>query len=135
MKVEAYKKVMVIGADKMSTIIDYTDRNTCLLFGDAASAVLLEPTSMINPLDSRIQFLHLMEPERILYMKGGGSLNPPTHETVDKGLSHIYQDGKAVFKEAVKGMADVSVEIMEKNNLKSEDIAYLSSSSGKFKNY
>ena len=60
-----------------------------------------------------------------LYMKGGGSLHPPTHETIDKGMHYLYQDGKAVFKEAVKGMADISVEIMEKNNLKSEDIAYL----------
>lgn len=120
-----YKKVMVIGADKMSAITDYTDRNTCILFGDAASAVLLEPTE--NPelglIDS---ILHVDgSGQESLYMKGGGSLNPPSHETVDKKMHYIYQDGKAVFKVAVKGMADVSYDIMQKNNLKSEDVAYL----------
>ncbi len=120
-----YKKVLVIGADKMSAITDYTDRNTCILFGDAAAAVLLEPTEDKNYglLDS---LLHCDGSGReALYMKGGGSLNPPTHETVDKKLHYIYQDGKAVFKVAVKGMADISYEIMQKNNLTSEDIAYL----------
>jgi len=121
----SYKKVMVIGADNMSTIVDYSDRNTCLLFGDAASAVLLEPTEdlKLGVIDS---LLHIDGAGAdYLYMKGGGSLNPPTQETVDENLHTLYQDGKTVFKEAVKGMADISVEIMENNNLKSEDIAYL----------
>lgn len=120
-----YKKVMVIGADKMSAIADYSDRNTCILFGDAGSAVLLEPT---NNLEEGIQdfILHTDgSGKEALYMKGGGSLNPSTHETVDKKMHYIYQDGKAVYKVAVLGMANVSYEIMQKNNLKSEDIAYL----------
>lgn len=121
----AYKKVLVIGADKMSSIVDYTDRNTCILFGDAASAVLLEPTEdkSYGIQDSILRIDG--SGKEALYMSGGGSLNPPTHETVDKKMHYIYQDGKAVFKVAVKGMADVSYEIMQKNNLKSEDVAYL----------
>lgn len=120
-----YKKVLVIGSDKMSTIVDYTDRNTCLLFGDAASAVLLEPTEDQN-LGIKDSILHCDGSGKdSLYMLGGGSLNPPSHETIDKGYHTLYQDGRTVFKEAVKGMADISVEIMDKNNLKSEDIAYL----------
>ncbi len=120
-----YKKVMVIGADKMSSIVDYTDRNNCILFGDAGAAVMLEPTedksvgmrdSLLKVDGSGLESLH---------MKGGGSLNPPSHETVDNKMHYLYQDGKAVFKVAVKGMADISYEIMQKNNLKSEDIAYL----------
>ncbi len=120
-----YKKVMVIGADKMSSIVDYTDRNNCILFGDAGAAVLLEPTenkalgmrdSLLKVDGSGLESLH---------MKGGGSLNPPSHETVDKKMHYLYQDGKAVFKVAVKGMADISYEIMQKNNLKADDIAYL----------
>lgn len=120
-----YKKVLVIGADKMSAITDYTDRNNCILFGDAASAVLLEPTE--NPEYGLIDsILHVDgSGQEALYMKGGGSLNPPSHETVDKKMHYIYQDGKTVFKAAVKGMADVSYDIMQKNNLKSEDVAYL----------
>ena len=121
----SYKKVMIIGADKMSTILDYTDRNSCLLFGDGASAVLLEPTEDLE-LGLKDSLLHCDgSGADYLYMKGGGSLNPPTHETVDKNMHTLFQDGKTVFKEAVKGMADISVEIMEKNNLKSDDIAYL----------
>ncbi|NCS81081.1 MAG: 3-oxoacyl-ACP synthase [Ignavibacteria bacterium CG_4_8_14_3_um_filter_37_9] len=120
-----YKKVVVIGADKMSAISDYTDRNTCILFGDAASAVLLEPT-----FDTSIGFqdslLHIDgQGKDVLYMKGGGSLNPATHETVDKKMHYIYQDGKPVFKAAVVGMADISFEVMQKNNLTGDDIAYL----------
>lgn len=119
-----YKKVLLIGADKMSSITDYTDRNTCILFGDAASAVLLEPLEDGTGFQDSI--LHIDgSGQESLYMKGGGSLNPPSHETVDKKLHYIYQDGKTVFKAAVKGMADISAEIMEKNNLKSEDVAYL----------
>ncbi len=120
-----YKKVMVIGADKMSAITDYTDRNICILFGDAGSAVLLEP-SEDKSLGLQNTILRVDGTGKdALYMLGGGSLNPATHETVDKKWHYIYQDGKAVFKVAVKGMADVSAELMEKSNLKSEDIAYL----------
>jgi 3-oxoacyl-[acyl-carrier-protein] synthase-3 len=121
----SFKKVLVIGADKMSSIVDYTDRNTCILFGDAAAAVLLEPTEdkSLGLVDSILRVDG--NGESSLYMRGGGSLFPATHETVDKRWHYIYQDGKAVFKVAVKGMADVSYEIMQKHNLKSEDIAYL----------
>ncbi|MFH0989197.1 MAG: beta-ketoacyl-ACP synthase III [bacterium] len=121
----AHSKVLIVGADKMSSIMDYTDRNTCVLFGDAAGAVLLEPSEdpAFGLLDTRLYSDGSGAP--FLHMKGGGSLNPPTHETVDKKMHVIFQDGKAVFKGAVMGMADVSVEIMERNNLKSEDIAWL----------
>lgn len=120
-----YKKVMVIGADKMSAITDYTDRNNCILFGDGAAAFLLEPTED-KSLGLQDYILRVDgSGEEALHMKGGGSLNPPSHETVDKKMHYIYQDGKAVFKVAVKGMADVSVELMKKNDLNSEDIAYL----------
>lgn len=118
-------KVLVVGADKMSSIIDYTDRNTCILFGDAGGAVLLEPSE-----DPDYGLLdHRMYCDgsggAFLYMKGGGSLNPATHESIDKRMHYMYQDGKAVFKAAVKGMADVSAEIMERNNLKGGDVAWL----------
>ena len=120
-----YKKVLVIGADKMSAITDYTDRNICILFGDAGSAVLLEPTED-KSLGLQNTILRVDGTGKdALNMLGGGSLNPASHETVDKKWHYIYQDGKAVFKVAVKGMADVSAELMEKSNLKSEDIAYL----------
>jgi 3-oxoacyl-[acyl-carrier-protein] synthase-3 len=121
----AHKKVLVIGADKMSAITDYTDRNNCILFGDAGAAVLLEPSDDPNlgVIDQRLycdgsggKFLH---------MKGGGSLNPPTHETVDQKMHYIFQDGKSVFKVAVIGMADVSAEIMQRNNLTGDDVDYL----------
>jgi 3-oxoacyl-[acyl-carrier-protein] synthase-3 len=119
------KKVLIIGADKMSAITDYTDRNTCILFGDGASAVLLEP-SLDKSIGLQDYILRIDgSGQESLYMKGGGSLNPSTHETVDKKMHYVYQDGKAVFKVAVKGMADVSYELMNKNNLKSDDIAYL----------
>jgi len=121
----AYKKVLVIGADKMSAITDYTDRNNCILFGDAGAAVLLEPSEDTNyGLQDSLLRIDGSGKES-LYLRGGGSLYPPTHETVDKGYHFLFQDGKAVFKVAVKGMADISYEIMQKNNLKSEDIAYL----------
>lgn len=121
----AYKKVVVVGADKMSAITDYTDRNTCILFGDAGAAVLLEPTEDFS-LGLQDVILHTDGSGRnALCMTGGGSLNPPSHETVDKKMHYIYQDGKAVFKVAVVGMADVSYEIMQRNNLCSEDVAYL----------
>lgn len=119
------KKVLVIGADKMSSITDYTDRNTCILFGDAASAVLLEPTEDLS-LGIKNSILRVDgSGKNALYMLGGGSLNPSSHETVNNKMHYIYQDGKAVFKVAVKGMADVSAELMELSNLKAEDVAYL----------
>jgi len=120
-----YKKVLVIGADKMSSIVDYTDRNNSILFGDGAAAVLLEPS---EDLSMGLQNSTLRidgEGKDKLYMSGGGSLNPPSHETVDKKMHYIYQNGKAVFKVAVVGMADVSYELMQKNNLTSDDIAFL----------
>ncbi len=120
-----YKKVVVVGADKMSSILDYTDRNTCILFGDAGSAILLEPT---EDLQYGVQdtILHIDgSGKESLHMKAGGSAMPPSKETVENKLHYVYQDGKAVFKVAVKGMADVSVEMMDKHNLKSEDIAFL----------
>jgi len=121
----AYKKIIVVGADKMSTIADYTDRNNCILFGDAAAAVLLEPTD--NPEDGVVD--HILHSDgsggKYLYMLGGGSLNPSTHETVDKKMHFLYQDGKAVFKVAVVGMAEVSGKIMERNNLTGNDIDWL----------
>ncbi|MGA9364736.1 MAG: beta-ketoacyl-ACP synthase III [Bacteroidota bacterium] len=118
-------KVLVVGADKMSSITDYTDRNQCILFGDAGAAVLLEPTD-----DQTVGILdHVLYTDGsgapYLYQKGGGSLYPPTHETVDKKLHYIYQDGKAVFKVAVVGMADVSTEIMKRNNLTGADVDWL----------
>ncbi len=119
------KKVLVVGADKMSSITDYTDRNNCILFGDAGGAVLLEPTTdeSIGLLDHRLYSDGSGAP--YLNMTGGGSLNPPTHETVDKKMHYIYQDGKAVFKVAVIGMADVSYEIMQRNHLTGNDIDWL----------
>ena len=119
-----YKKVIVVGCDKMSSIIDYTDRTTCVLFGDGAGAVLLEPNSnglgivdyILKSDGSGAEFLK---------MKAGGSLYPATHETVDAREHFVYQDGQPVFKKAVKSMADVSEEIMKKNNLSSDDIAWL----------
>jgi 3-oxoacyl-[acyl-carrier-protein] synthase-3 len=121
----AYRKVVVVGSDKMSTITDYTDRNNCILFGDAAGAVLLEPT---DKQDAGI-LDHILCSDgsggKYLYMAGGGSLNPSTHETVDKKMHYIYQDGKAVFKVAVVGMAEVSAEIIKRNGLTGRDIDWL----------
>jgi 3-oxoacyl-[acyl-carrier-protein] synthase-3 len=119
-----YKKVIVIGADKMSSIIDYEDRATCVIFGDGGGAVLLEPnTEGLGVVDS---ILHSDGSGRkYLVQPGGGSLNPPTHETVDKRMHYVHQEGQAVFKFAVTNMADVSAAIMEKNNLKSDDVDWL----------
>ncbi len=120
----AFDKVIVVGADKMSSIVDYTARETCVLFGDGAGAVLLEPTTEeIGIMDSIVGTdgsgrIHL-------HMKAGGSLRPPTHETVDAKEHFIYQEGQPVFKFAVTRMADVSAEIMERNQLKAEDVAWL----------
>jgi len=118
------KKVIVVGADKMSSITDYTNRETCVLFGDGAGAVLLEPsTNGAGIMDSILQSdgagrVHL-------HMKAGGSVRPPSHDTIDAKEHFVYQEGQPVFKFAVTKMADVAVEIMEKNNLKSKDIAWL----------
>ncbi len=119
-----YKKVIVVGADKMSSIVDYTDRTTCVLFGDGAGAVLLEPSVDENGiLDSLLKTDGSGKP--FLHMKAGGSANPSTVETVLAKEHYIYQEGQTVFKFAVKGMADVSYELMQRNNLKGEDIAWL----------
>jgi 3-oxoacyl-[acyl-carrier-protein] synthase-3 len=119
-----FKKVIVVGADKMSSITDYTDRTTCPLFGDAAGAVLLEPTEEEYGLMDYI--FHVDgSGEKFLHLKAGGSAKPASHETVDAREHFIYQEGQSVFKFAVVNMADVAAEIMERNNLKSEDIAWL----------
>jgi len=117
-------KVLVIGADKMSTIVDYTDRTTCILFGDAAACVLLEPnTDGLGIVDFSE---HIDGNQRdLLCMTGGGSLHPPTHETVDRGMHYIHQEGRAVFKYAVTGMADAARGIMERNGLSGEDVRFL----------
>ena len=119
-----YKKVVVVGVDKMSSIIDYSDRTTCIIFGDGAGAVLLEPVDEnIGVLDSLLKSdgsgMHY------LHMKAGGSVKPSTVETVLAKEHYVYQEGQAVFKFAVKGMADVSFELMQRNNLTAGDIAWL----------
>ncbi|MDY3032833.1 MAG: beta-ketoacyl-ACP synthase III [Odoribacter sp.] len=119
-----YKKVVFVGCEKMSVITDYTDRKTCPLFGDAAAAVLLEPTEEeLGVMD------HILRSDGMgrdhLFMKAGGSLNPPSIETVTNREHYIFQDGQFVFKHAVTNMADTAVEIMEKNGLKPDDIAWL----------
>lgn len=119
-----YKKVVVVGADKMSAIIDYTDRNTCVIFGDGAACVLLEP----NEEGFGVQDSILKSDgagRNYLNMKAGGSLRPATMETVANREHFAYQEGQTVFKFAVKGMADVSAELLERNNLTGEDIAWL----------
>ncbi len=119
-----YKKVIVIGADKMSSIIDYEDRATCVIFGDGGGAVLLEPN--IEGLGVIDSILHSDGSGRkYLVQPAGGSLNPPTHETVEKRMHYVHQEGQAVFKFAVTNMADVSAAIMEKNNLSSDDVNWL----------
>ncbi|PRY45348.1 3-oxoacyl-[acyl-carrier-protein] synthase III [Spirosoma oryzae] len=119
-----YKKIVVVGADKMSAIVDYTDRATCVLFGDGAGAVLLEPNEEgLGIIDSIIRSDGVGQNH--LFQKAGGSRYPPTHETVEKRWHYVYQDGPSVFKFAVKNMADVSAEIMERNNLTGSDVAWL----------
>ena len=119
-----HEKVLVIGADKMSTITDYTDRNTCVLFGDAAAAVVLEADDDGYGLLDSVERTDGRNWE-MLCMPGGGSLNPPTHETVDAGMHYLYQEGRSVFKLAVEGMADVAGEVMARNGLVGDDIRYL----------
>lgn len=119
-----FKKVIVLGADKMSSIVDYSDRTTCILFGDAAAAVLLEPaTDNLGVLDSILRSDG--SGRKFLHMKAGGSLKPPSIETVTAKEHFVYQEGQSVFKFAVKGMADVSYELMQRNNLSSDDISWL----------
>lgn len=119
-----YKKVVVVGTDKMSAITDYTDRTTCILFGDGAGAVLLEPsTDNTGVKDSILKSDGIGR--KYLYMKGGGSLNPASVETVLAKQHYIYQEGQPVFKAAVKGMADVSYDLLQRNNLTGDDIAWL----------
>lgn len=118
----AHKRVMVVGADVMSSIIDYTDRATCVIFGDGAGAVILEPA------DSEglgiIDFLHEIDGSGgcALYMPGGGSLNPSTRETVDKKMHYVHQDGQAVFKYAVRKMSEVCDNLLKRNGLKGCDV-------------
>jgi 3-oxoacyl-[acyl-carrier-protein] synthase-3 len=119
-----HQKVMVIGADKMSAIIDYKDRNTCVIFGDAAGAVLIEPSNDHRGIKDFI--LHMDGSGcRSLYVSAGGSLEPASTETVSQRKHFVYQDGKSVFKRAVKDMADVSTQIVEKNSLTGKDIRFL----------
>lgn len=119
-----YKKVVVVGADMMSRIIDYTDRTTCVIFGDGAGAVLLEPTT--EDVGIKDFILHADgNGATHLHMKAGGSLRPPSHETVDARMHYVHQEGQAVFKHAVYNMAEVSAKIMEKNNLTANDVTWL----------
>jgi 3-oxoacyl-[acyl-carrier-protein] synthase-3 len=119
-----HKKILVVGGDKMSSIINYADRTTCIIFGDGCGAVLLEPNeeglgvmdSILRSDGSGRQYLH---------QKAGGSARPATHETVDNNEHVVYQEGQAVFKFAVTNMADVAAEIMDRNHLSSEDVAWL----------
>lgn len=119
-----YKKVVIVGVDMMSSIIDYKDRSTCIIFGDGGGAVMLEPNisgygvqdAILKSDGSGREFLH---------MKAGGSLKPPSYETIDAREHYVFQDGQPVFKSAVKNMADVSEEIMQRNKLSASDVAWL----------
>ena len=117
-----HKKVLVIGADVMSSIIDYTDRATCVIFGDGAGAVLLEPAD--DPQYGILDFVHEVDGSGgcYLYMPGGGSLNPSTHETIDKKMHFVHQDGQAVFKFAVRKQTELCEALLQRNGLKGSDI-------------
>lgn len=118
------KKVLVVGSDKMSSIVDYTDRTTCVLFGDAAGAVLLEPgEEEYGIIDSILRSDGFGR--KYLKMEAGGSINPASHATVDARQHYIFQDGRHVFKHAVSKMADVAVEMMEKHNITANELAWL----------
>ena len=119
-----YKKILLIGADKMSSIIDYTDRATCIIFGDGAGAVLFEPNYEGLGFQNEILRSDGIGRE-FLKIDAGGSLLPASHETVDNKQHYVFQDGKTVFKYAVSGMADVSEKIMQRNNLTKEDVNWL----------
>lgn len=118
----AHKKVVVIGSDTMSSIIDYKDRGTAILFGDGAGAVLLEPA---GDNEGILDFAHDVDGSggKFLYMPGGGSLNPTSHDTVDKNMHVVHQEGSQVFKYAVRRMAELAVELLERNGYKSSDLA------------
>jgi 3-oxoacyl-[acyl-carrier-protein] synthase III len=118
----AHKKVLVIGSDTMSSIIDYKDRGTAILFGDGAGAVLLEPA---GDNEGILDFSHDVDGSggNFLYMPGGGSLNPATHDTVDKNMHVVHQEGSQVFKYAVRRMAETAVNLLERNGFKSDDLA------------
>ncbi len=121
-KAGTHKKVMVIGSDVMSSVIDYTDRATCVIFGDGAGAIILEPA--VEEGVDVIDFEHEVDGSgaKSLYMPGGGSLNPPTHETVDKKMHYVHQDGAAVFKFAVRKMAEVCETLLTRNGLTGKDV-------------
>lgn len=118
-----HKKVLVIGSDVMTSILDYKDRATCVLFGDGAGAVLLEPAANGN--EGILDFHHDVDGSggEYLYMPGGGSLNPPTHETVDKNMHVVHQAGAQVFKYAVRRMAELACQLLERNGFSSRDLA------------
>jgi len=118
----AHKRVLVIGADVMSSIIDYTDRATCVIFGDGAGAVILEPAE--DDSVGLIDFIHEIDGSggQFLYMPGGGSLNPSTKDTVDKKMHYVHQDGQQVFKFAVRRQTDACEKLLERNGLKGSDI-------------
>ena len=119
-----YKKIVIVGVDKMSTIVDYEDRATCVIFGDGAGAALLEPNEEgLGIIDSILKTDG--SGEKYLYQKAGGSRRPPTRETIDAREHYLYQDGKNVFKFAIHKVTSVSREIMERNNLSSDDIDFL----------
>lgn len=120
----AYQKVIVVGADKMSAITNYEDRSTCPLFGDGAGAVMLEPTSEDIGIIDQLLFMDGSGAKH-LFMKAGGSLHPASHETIENGDHYVYQEGQTVFKIAVSNMADISVEMMERNHITPETLAYL----------
>lgn len=119
-----YKKIIVVGADKMSSIVDYTDRTTCPIFGDGGGAVLLEPSEDENGIIDVTNFVDGAG-RKHLHQKAGGSLKPASHETIDAREHFIYQEGQSVFKFAVSNMADVSAEMMKRNNLSSDDLDWL----------
>jgi 3-oxoacyl-[acyl-carrier-protein] synthase III len=120
----AHKKVLVIGSDKMSSILDYTDRATCILFGDGAGAVLLEPAATNEGI---LDFEHDIDGSggQFLYMPGGGSLHPPTAETVEKKMHCVHQEGSQVFKYAARRMAEMSTRLLERNGFTKDDLALL----------
>src|SRR6202167_129661 len=118
-----YRKIVVVGADKMSAIIDYTDRATCVLFGDGAGAVLLEPSRKFGIIDTLLRSDGAGMPH--LHQKAGGSRMPPTAETVAKRLHYVHQEGAAVYKFAIARMAEVATELMARNHLTSEQIDWL----------
>ncbi len=115
-----YEKVIVVGVDTMSSILNYKDRNTCILFGDGAGAVLLEPSDEYGVIDSKLRIDG--DGGEYLKMSGGGSLHGTSAETLENDMHYVYQDGKTVFKFAVKGMADISYDVATRNNLTHEDI-------------